>query len=127
MSRADDRQLERVVGSGPGLRAFFAAMAASVDPEAAGDLDATIRFQLRADDTTHTWGLRIRDGRASARPGEPPEPDVTIGAELADFLRVAVGEIPAGRAVMDERMRIVGDVGVASRMLTAFAPGGGPW
>ncbi len=127
VSRVDDRQLERVVGSGPGMRTLFTAIVASLDPEAAGDLDATIRFQLRADGTSHTWGLRIRDGRASARAGEPPEPDVTIGAELADFLRIAVGEIAAGRAVMDERLRVVGDVGVASRMLTAFAPSGGPW
>jgi alkanesulfonate monooxygenase SsuD/methylene tetrahydromethanopterin reductase-like flavin-dependent oxidoreductase (luciferase family) len=123
--RASEQQLTRIGGSAPALRTVLGALARTIEAEGTVDLDATVQFLLDADGDTHAWTLRIRDGRAAARRAQVAAPDVTLRTTVADFLRIASGELPTGKAVFDERMSITGDVRVASRLLTAT--GGDPY
>jgi alkanesulfonate monooxygenase SsuD/methylene tetrahydromethanopterin reductase-like flavin-dependent oxidoreductase (luciferase family)/putative sterol carrier protein len=119
--RSDDRRLERVVGSDPGLRVLFGAMAQRFRPERAAGFTGAILYELRAGDgTTKPWTVDVGRDRASARPGRAPEPDVTLRLALADFVRLAGGDLDAGKALMTGRLEIGGDTTVALRLGEMF-------
>jgi putative sterol carrier protein len=123
--RSDDRTLERTIGSDPGLRLVFAGMTRRFRPDRAGDFEGDIQYELRpAAGAPRNWVVSIGDGAATARPGRAAAPKVTIGMDVADFARLISRELDPGRALMDGRLRLEGDVMVASRLGEMFGEPG---
>ncbi|TML26929.1 MAG: LLM class flavin-dependent oxidoreductase [Actinobacteria bacterium] len=119
--RADDRRLERTIGSGPGLRMVFGGMTRRFQPERAGGFAGDIQYLLRGSDgRERPWVVTVDARRARVRPGRSAEPQVTIALDLADFARLVGGDLDPMRAVMDGRMRIGGDFQVAARLGEMF-------
>ena len=63
-----------------------------------------------------------RDG-ARARAGGAPGPDLTIRLGVADFLRVAAGELDPAKALLSGRLDLEGDFTVAMRLAAMFGQG----
>jgi alkanesulfonate monooxygenase SsuD/methylene tetrahydromethanopterin reductase-like flavin-dependent oxidoreductase (luciferase family) len=123
--RSDDRTLERTIGSEAGLRLVFAGMTRRFRPDRAGDFEGDIQYELRpAAGALRSWIVSIGDGRATARPGRAVDPRVTIGMDMADFARLIGRELDPGRALMDGRLRLQGDVMAASRLGEMFGEPG---
>ncbi|MGH3441856.1 MAG: LLM class flavin-dependent oxidoreductase [Nitriliruptorales bacterium] len=120
VSRATDDQLERYGSKPAALRALFGSMGRMIEPEALGDTEATIRYELAANGTTYVWTVRVADGRAGTRPGGGEDADTVLRLRLADFLRIAAGELTTGQAVMDDRIDIEGDLGKLSKVNQAM-------
>jgi alkanesulfonate monooxygenase SsuD/methylene tetrahydromethanopterin reductase-like flavin-dependent oxidoreductase (luciferase family)/putative sterol carrier protein len=123
--RSDDRMLERTIGSGAGLRIVFAGMTRRFRPDRAGDFEGDVQYELTpASGAPRNWVVSIGGGSASARPGRAVEPRVTIGMDLADFARLIGRELDPGRALMEGRLRLEGDVMAASRLGEMFGEPG---
>ena len=123
--RSDDRTLERTIGSDPGLRLVFAGMVRRFRPHRAGDFEGDVQYELvAASGTPRNWVVSIGGGRATARPGRAARPRVVIGMDLADFARLVGRELDPGRALMDGRLRLEGDVMAASRLGEMFGEPG---
>ena len=123
--RSDDRTLERTIGSDPGLRLVFAGMTRRFRPDRARDFEGDIQYELRpAAGAPRNWVVSIGDGTATARPGRAAQPRVTIGMDVADFARLISRELDPGRALMDGRLRLEGDVMAASRLGEMFGEPG---
>jgi alkanesulfonate monooxygenase SsuD/methylene tetrahydromethanopterin reductase-like flavin-dependent oxidoreductase (luciferase family) len=123
---ASDRQLERRFGSPLALRAMFTAMASAFEPRLAFGFrgDITYELGLRQDGAVPaTWTITVSDGRAAARPGDSPDAAVRVRMAVADFARVAAGELPPARALLEGRTTVEGDLAVAGRLSEMF---GGP-
>ncbi len=123
--RADDRQLERTLGSEPGLRLIFAGMTRRFRPDRAGDFEGDVQYELTpTSGAPRSWVVSIGHGRASARPGRAAAPRVTIGMDMADFARLVARELDPGRALLEGRLRLQGDVMAASRLGEMFGEPG---
>lgn len=124
--RAPAGLLERTAGSTRGLGLLFGALARRFDPAAAGGFAGDVQWDLRrGDGTVRRWTLVV-DGpgaRAAARPGAATAPAVVVRVGVADLLRVAAGELDAGRALLDGRLDLEGDFGVAARLGPMFGLG----
>ncbi|WP_354697894.1 Alkanesulfonate monooxygenase [Paraconexibacter sp. AEG42_29] len=121
VARADDRWLERTLGSARGLKLIFGAMAKRFVPAAAQGFVGTIAYELRDQaGVVQTWSVRVTPTAATATPGPAPDPALTIQMGLADFLRLAVGELDPGALLLSGRMDLRGDFGLATRLGAMF-------
>jgi alkanesulfonate monooxygenase SsuD/methylene tetrahydromethanopterin reductase-like flavin-dependent oxidoreductase (luciferase family)/putative sterol carrier protein len=114
--RAGEQRLARYGSSPVALGALFKGMAALYDPERAAGFQGEVQYDLTADGRTERWTLFVDGRRARARRGPAAAPAVTLRASVADFLRIAGGELSLGRAAIEERLEIDGDLGVATRL-----------
>jgi putative sterol carrier protein len=122
VARSSDARLERTLGTRPALRLLFAVIARRLDPIAAGDFSGTVRLELRtAGGRVRVWTLEIAGGRARTRSGPMPDPRVTVRAGVADFLRLAAGDLGLGRALLARRLDLAGDFAAAQRLGKMFS------
>jgi len=119
--RSSDERLERTVGSDRGLRIVFAAMARAYRPDRAAGWTGDIRYELTdSRGRLRTWTVRCDASRARAREGAQPQPALTIKLGVADFARVAAGELNPAKALLSGRMDLEGDFAVAMRLAAMF-------
>ncbi len=119
--RSDDRRIERLVGSEPGLRLLFSVMARRFQPEKAGGFEGEIQYSLGTHDGGEkAWVVAVGPAQANARPGRADEARLKLTLALADFVRMAAHELDPGRALMTGRLALEGDLAVAMRLGEMF-------
>lgn len=126
VARSDDARLERTLGSAPGLRLLFGAMARRFDPEAAAGFEGEIAYELRdARGRERAWTVVVAEGRARARPGPSGVAALTVRMGTSDLVRLAAGELDAGSALLSGRLDLEGDTAVAMRLGDMFGTDAG--
>lgn len=123
VAHADDRRLERTIGSDAGLRVLFGAMARQYVPGSAGGFAGALRYELRrADGAVRAWTIEIDGSRARARASADggPAPRLTLRLPVADLVRLAAGELEPARAVFTGRLELEGDLDLAPRLGELF-------
>jgi putative sterol carrier protein len=116
---SSDRRLELTIGTRPGLAMLFDALAARMPAFALafGELQCDLR---RSDGSLTVWTIDTRSGSAAARRGPAERPALTARLSVANFIRIAAGELDPGRAVLDGRLDFAGDFGVVTRLTSIF-------
>jgi alkanesulfonate monooxygenase SsuD/methylene tetrahydromethanopterin reductase-like flavin-dependent oxidoreductase (luciferase family) len=122
LSGRSDEELERRFGPAA-QRVFFAGMARAFDAKMAMGFEGELEFRLRRSGEEAAWTMEVRGNRARARAGHADEPVVSIRTGAADFLRLLSGEAQPPTLLLDGRLEIRGDVGIAPRIGEMF---GGP-
>jgi hypothetical protein len=123
VSGASDQQIERRFGSAIAQRAMFSGMARSFEPDAAAGFQGSIVYELARPATgadATRWTIEVLDGHASARPGGADDAKLTVTFELADFMRMAAGEIDPAEPLLADRAMIEGDLSLATRLPEMF-------
>lgn len=121
VARSDDRRLERIAGSRPGLRVIFLAMQSRYVPGKSGGFVGDIQWDLRTTSgEVRSWTVTVTPERARARAGRSADPKLTIKVGVGDFMRVAAGELNPVQAVLTGRLDLSGDFGVAMRLGEMF-------
>jgi alkanesulfonate monooxygenase SsuD/methylene tetrahydromethanopterin reductase-like flavin-dependent oxidoreductase (luciferase family) len=115
-----DEQLERTVGSGPGMRIIFKGMERSFVPQKAANFRGEIQYELNGSGGTRHWVVRVDDGRAVTYPGEASDPAVTLRMSVPVFARIAAGELHAGKAMFQGDLQVSGNFDVAGRLAEMF-------
>jgi putative sterol carrier protein len=119
--RSSDARLERTVGSPRGLRFVFAQMPRAYRPDRAAGWTGDIRYELTdARGATRTWTVTCEPDRARVGEGTAPDPGLTIKLGVADFIRVAAGDLDPAKALLSGRMDLEGDFAVALRLAAMF-------
>jgi alkanesulfonate monooxygenase SsuD/methylene tetrahydromethanopterin reductase-like flavin-dependent oxidoreductase (luciferase family)/putative sterol carrier protein len=116
-----DHQLERLVGSGPALRAIFKGMERSFRPEGAQGFTGGIQYDLSGRDGSRRWNVRVDGARAVAGPGTIPSPAVTLRMSVPTFARILSQELEPGRAFLEGKLQVEGDLYLASRLGQMFS------
>jgi putative sterol carrier protein len=111
-----DEQLERALGNDLALRVVFGGMERSFVPDRAEGFEGAIQYELRSSRGTRTWHVRVRDGRASARPGAADDPSVTLRAGVPVFARLFARELNPAKALLEGDLEVEGDFQIASKV-----------
>lgn len=121
--RMSDRQVERLVGSRPGIRVFFRSMASMYRPSKSGGFRGEIEYTLKTPHGPETWTIKCGETKATAHRGASEEAKLHVSAGIVDFIRVGTGDLSAPSALMSGRLEVKGDFALAVRMGEMF---GGP-
>lgn len=114
--RLDDAWLERLFGNPVALGAIFAEMAKAYVPRVANGVVGEIEYDLSG--RRHT--IKLAGSRAFARRGPARAPLVTVRIRLADFLRMAAGQLDQAELLKARRIDLDGDGLLAARMGPLF-------
>ncbi|HEX2105119.1 MAG TPA: LLM class flavin-dependent oxidoreductase [Solirubrobacteraceae bacterium] len=119
--RSGDAGLERTAGSDRGLRLIFGAMAGAYEPDKAHGFSGELQYDLRrSDGRLVQWTVRVDPRRATARHGPASAPALTLKLAVVDFVRMAAGELDAGKALLSGRLDLAGDFSLAQRLGEMF-------
>jgi hypothetical protein len=119
--RSSDERLTNTAGSARGLRVVFGAMTRAYRPERAAGWAGDIRYELRrADGALRTWTVSCDATSAHVRKTARPDPALTVKVGLADFIRVAAGDLDPAKALLAGRMDLEGDFALATRLGEMF-------
>jgi len=106
----------------PTLGDYVRAMPAGFRPQPAGGLRAVYQFQI-IDASNKIWSLTVANGGAAVAQGQTAPPNVVIGINTADFLKLARGQLNTTQAYREGRIGVRGDLNLARRLADLF----GPW
>ncbi len=98
-------------------------MPGAFDPAAAGDLEATVQFDISGE-KGGKWVISITGGHCEVLRGEALSPTVTIESPGEVWLKIARGKIDRPKALMEGLYRVKGDMKVLSRMPQLFGARG---
>ena len=90
-------------------------MPAAFDSEAAGDVNATIQFDL-----SEPYYIVINDGELTTHEGDADSSDVTLIMEDDDFVSLMKGELDGMTAFMTGKLKLEGDMMLAQRLGSFF-------
>ncbi len=105
------------------LKEVFGRMERQFRPEAAGSLDAVIRWEVAgaADEPTAVWETAIADGTCTATPGRSDaRARVTLMLGDAEFLRLVSGNGNPITMFLTRKIKISGDIALASSLTHLF-------
>lgn len=126
VTRSDDARLERVFGTRRGLRFLFGRMARAYVPAAGAEGDLCFVLPDDARGAPRAWTVRCDAAGAEAHPGRSADPRLVLRLGVPSLVRIAVGEVDPGRALLDGRLDVEGDAGVLERLGAMFGrPGAG--
>jgi putative sterol carrier protein len=97
-------------------REFFEGLPGRIDPERAGTLDASYRFDIKG---AGSWRLEADGERAVVTESDAPA-DCVIRTDENTFLRIVRGEQSPMGAYMTGKVRVEGDLGLALRLRDVF-------
>jgi hypothetical protein len=120
---ASDEQVERRFSSGVALRAIFAGMARSFEPDQAAGFRGRLVYELARPATGRPparWTIEVLDGGATARPGASDGAALIVRFTLSDFVRIAAGAIDPAEPLLADRASFEGDFALAARLPEMF-------
>jgi multimeric flavodoxin WrbA/putative sterol carrier protein len=101
------------------MRLLLRGMAASFNSQAAGDLKATIQFEVTGNQTGD-WFLSIENGKCACHEGKANSSNVTIKTPSEVWLAIANGEMDGQQAFMEGKYTATGDMSFLMRMRSLF-------
>jgi putative sterol carrier protein len=101
------------------MRDMIAGMAIVFNPEAAGDLQAVVQFDVSGDEPGQYY-LHIAGGECAAFEGTHPEPTLTIHTPSEVWLRISRGELDGTTAMMEGQYSVEGNLGLLIRFDKLF-------
>ena len=98
---------------------IMTAIPSRFNPEAAGDLNATVLFDLSGDGGG-MWHVRIADGECEVNEGPTEDPTSTIMMDAQDYADMITGELNAINAFMTGKVRVEGDLNTVMKFQSIF-------
>lgn len=112
---ADADLRSRVLGE------IFSRMERQFRPEAAGSMDALIRWKISGTAGDAYYEVTVADGGCSVREGRSDaEPRVTLTLPDAEFLKLVSGNANPVTLFMTRKLKLSGDVGLATGLTRLF-------
>ena len=120
-----DSQLEGITQGKPqegrieNMKLLLRGMALTFNAQAAGDLKATIQFEVTGKQTGD-WFFSIENGRCAYNEGRVDSPTLTIKTPSEVWLAIANRELDGQQAFMEGKYTAVGDMTLLMRMKSLF-------
>jgi len=105
------------------VKDVIAGMPQAFDAQAAGELAATIQFDI-TDEEPGDYHVTIDKGSCAAYAGAHPSPTATIMTPADVWLKIVRGEMNATTAFMTRKLKASGDMNLLMNMAKLFRAGG---
>ena len=95
-----------------------------LNPDVAGDLQATIQFKVSPTNSSETGGdyyLSIAGGKCDFSTGTTPDPTLTISSPADVWLKIARKELNGAFALMTGKYQAHGKIGLLLKMDSLFS------
>ena len=102
------------------LDGIFQGMAEAFLPDKAAGQSALVQYDVTVGGSPHTYQLKIGGGTCEVVKGRADPPRVTLTLALPDFLRLVAGKLPPVEAFMTGKLKLQGDVMIATAMQVWF-------
>jgi putative sterol carrier protein len=121
---SDEEVAEKIRGAGTGqvLDGVFAGLKERFQPDRASGVDAQVQWLVSDAGEEHPYVITVKDGACETAPGRAESPRVTLQTDLVSFARLMAGKVPGPALYMGGKLQIQGDLMLAQRMTTFFAP-----
>ena len=97
----------------------FEQMPNFLNKDKAAGVNATIQFDLSGDNGGQWW-IKIADGEAQSGQGTTESPNLTLLADVNDYMKISLGQMDGTAAFMQGKLKIKGDMGLAIKMQSLF-------
>ena len=104
------------------MRLLLRGMAASFNPQAAGDLTAILQFEVTGKQPGD-WFLSIDAGKCTYHEGKANSPHLTIKTPSEVWIAIANKEMDGQQAFIEGKYTATGDMSLLMRMKTLFGSG----
>ena len=94
----------------------FKGMAEAFLPAKATGQSAVVQYDVTASGKTHSYQLKVADGKCEVVKGTGGPARVTLGLNAADFLRLLTGKLNGMQAFMAGKLKLTGDMMFAQVM-----------
>ncbi len=101
------------------MRLLLKGMAAVFNAQAAGNMKATIQFEVSGRQKGN-WFLSITNGRCTFNEGRVESPTLTIETPAEVWLAVANSELDGQQALLEGKYKACGDMGLLMRLKSLF-------
>lgn len=103
----------------PSVARLFEEMPKAFDAEKAGNMNATVQFELSGEGGGQ-WHVLVADGVCTVEEGKVDSPTATIHMEADDYVALVSGELNAMEAFMQQKIRVEGDLNTVMKFQTLF-------
>jgi putative sterol carrier protein len=101
---------------------IFSSMSDNFNAEKAGDLNATVVFELSGDDGG-AWSVSVADGKCDVQEGATDNPTATIKMSASDYVAMTSGKLNPMMAFMSGKIKVDGDLNTVMKFQTLFGMG----
>ena len=106
------------------VKDIFAAMPAQFNADAAKGMNSVIQFNLSGDgDNAGQYHAIIKDGKLEVVQGVHASPNMTMTMAGTDYVDMTTGKLNGQMAFMSGKLKIAGDMGLATKMQSLFKMG----
>jgi len=98
---------------------LFGEMPNAFNAEKAGDMDATVQFDLSGEDGGQ-WNVTVAEGVCSVEEGTIDEPTATIRMEASDYVDMIAGRLDPMTAFIQQKVKVEGDLNTVMKFQTLF-------
>jgi len=102
------------------IRKLMANMPEAFNPAKAAGVDAVIQYNLTGEGGSQ-WQSKIADGVCTVEEGVAENPTMTITMDASDYVDMMAGRLDGMQAFMTGKIKVDGDIMLASRLMTFFS------
>ena len=101
---------------------IFSNMSGNFNAEKAGDLNASVVFDLSGDEGG-AWTVVVADGKCNIQEGASDAPTATIKMAASDYEDMTSGKLNPMMAFMSGKIKVDGDLNTVMKFQTLFGMG----
>lgn len=101
---------------------IFNNMAGNFNAEKAGDLNASVVFNLSGEGGG-AWTVSVADGKCDVQEGAADSPTATINMAAEDYKAMTSGKLNPMMAFMSGKIKVDGDLNTVMKFQTLFGMG----
>ncbi len=98
---------------------MFEEMPNVFNAEKAGDMDATVQFDLSGEDGGQ-WYVTVADGSCTTEKGVVDKPKATIRMDAQDYVDMIAGRLDPMTAFIQQKVKVEGDLNTVMKFQTIF-------
>ncbi|MGB3714173.1 MAG: SCP2 sterol-binding domain-containing protein [Candidatus Promineifilaceae bacterium] len=103
----------------PSVAKLFDEMPNVFNVEKAGDMDATVQFDLSGEGGGQ-WYVSVAGGNCSVEQGTIDDPTSTIRMEASDYADMIAGRLDPMTAFIQQKVKVEGDLNTVMKFQTLF-------